>query len=472
MKIQENRTILLIIAFGIILRLIDIARPFSGLAKWNEGHYSLTALNYFKYGIMTPMNEYGLDLSTTPLLSWAIYASFNIFGVHEWAARLPVLISGIISLYLVYLIALHLYNRDVAVLGTFLAATAPGIVYYSRNVQLESMMTMFLLASMLFLMLFKETYNKKYFWAAVIYLALGILTKYPAAVVYPAMLWIWFRYKGHLREHADTTRLLILLLFPVLPALLWFYYGFSATPSTVSWYIYKPEEEFWSIKLAGKALYDAVFQHIPDDLGKVIFYPLVIAIPMIYLDRQRHMPLILYSVAWFVVILVFPNYYINNYYYHFPSLYGFAILFAYYLTELKQFFRDYLSEIKLKNLGFGVLALIFIFNIQGYYSVFHSFYSDFTTVNETEPYYSAKYVSGINTGRDPVLVDLPNTMFYAGSDPEYVRPGYIEEGIIQAIEDGKYTYVVLYYVGSPDIKKALDEHGYKKIAPRAWKRYD
>ena len=469
MKIQENRTILLIIAFGIILRLIDIARPFSGLAKWNEGHYSLTALNYFKYGIMTPMNEYGLDLSTTPLLSWAIYASFNIFGVHEWAARLPVLISGIISLYLVYLIALHLYNRDVAVLGTFLAATAPGIVYYSRNVQLESMMTMFLLASMLFLMLFKETYNKKYFWAAVIYLALGILTKYPAAVVYPAMLWIWFRYKGHLKEHADTTRLLILLLFPVLPALLWFYYGFTATPSTVSWYIYKPEEEFWSIKLAGKALYTAILQRIPIDLGKITFYSLVLLTPLLLFEWRKHAPLILFSTSWFAVIILTPNYYIHNYYYHFPALYGLAILFAYCLLNIKKILSGYIKETELRKAGSIVLLLIFLFNVQGY-NVFHSYFTDFSTANETEPYYSAKYVSKINTEHAPVLVDYPMTMFYVGADPEYIKVGYKEEKVITLIGEGEYIYVVLYYLGGPDIKKALDDNSYEQIAPRAWKR--
>ncbi|MHA2344730.1 MAG: ArnT family glycosyltransferase, partial [Candidatus Hodarchaeales archaeon] len=125
--IQKNVWIILIIILGLILRLIDITKPFSGLSGWNEGHYALAPLNYFKYGLFTPMNDYGLDFSTSPVLYWAIFVSFKLFGVHEWSARMPSLISGIISIWLIFLIAEILYNREIAHLSAFIAATAPGI---------------------------------------------------------------------------------------------------------------------------------------------------------------------------------------------------------------------------------------------------------------------------------------------------------------------------------------------------------
>ena len=68
--LRKNRWLLLIILLGLTLRLIDIGQPYIGLSSWNEAHYSLAPLNYFKYGLWTPMNDYGLDLSTTPLLYW------------------------------------------------------------------------------------------------------------------------------------------------------------------------------------------------------------------------------------------------------------------------------------------------------------------------------------------------------------------------------------------------------------------
>ncbi len=69
-----------------------------------------------------------------------------------------------------------------------------------------------------------------------------------------------------------------------------------------------------------------------------------------------------------------------------------------------------------------------------------------------------------------MVADLPMTMFYLGGDPEYIKLAYTTQGLINAVEEEKYTYLVTYYEGNRTLREVLDDHDYIQIAPRAWKK--
>jgi 4-amino-4-deoxy-L-arabinose transferase-like glycosyltransferase len=466
--IKKNRMLTLIIFLGLILRLIDIARPFSGLGKWNEGHYAVTALNYFKYGIFLPMNEYGLDLTTSPLFSWLIYASFRVFGVHEWAARLPSLFFGMVSLVLVYYIGERLYDKNVALIGTLIAAVSPGIVYFSRNIQLESMFTAFTLAALLFLIYYKDTDDVRWLTASGIYLSIAILTKYPAILVYPALLWMWFKHGAHKSTKGDSVRLLIYLILPVIPSLLWASYAMSVKPSLTLWYVYKPEAP-WMLSSALTATSEAVTRFIPEHFGYLFYYPLVIILPFLLRQWRLHAIVIIFTLCWLPLIFFFPDFYLANMYYHYTMLYGMAILLGYAVVTFSEKVAQ-TKNLSIKKIGIGMLVITLVFSLYQYNAFFHSYYTDFSKVNATEPFYSAKHVAEENVNRDLVVADLPMTMFYLGGDPEYIRLAYTTQGLINAVKEDKYTYLVTYYAGNRTLRETLKEHNYTQIAPRAWKR--
>jgi len=462
----KNRPLILILTLGLAVRLIDIAKPFSGVYKWNEGHYAVTALNYFRYGLSLSMNEYGLDLTTPPLYTWLIHLSFRVFGVHEWAARLPSLFFGVLSLILVYHIAKQLYDGQVALAATFIAAIAPGIIYFSRNVQLESMFTAFALAALLFVLRYRESGDVKWLAASGIYLSIAVLAKYPAVLAYPALLWVWLE-RRELRERAgERVRLFLYLLLPLLPSLLWVFYAMSVNPGLTTWYFHKPEAP-WTLQSAFTALHMALSTFIPEHFGSLFYYPFIVLLPFILARWRDHGTALLFTAPWLLLITLYPEFYLKNSYYHYPMLYGMAMLLGYSAVDIGRWLEER-SDLNGKALGAFALLLALALSLYQYNVYFHSYYTDFSKANETEPFQSAKYVAEVNTAHELVVVDFPMTMFYAGGDPAYVRPAYYTDGILEAIQEDRYPYFVIYYSGNASVREALERHNYTQIAPRAW----
>jgi 4-amino-4-deoxy-L-arabinose transferase-like glycosyltransferase len=467
-SILEKKELVLITLVGIVIRLIDIARPFSGLYKWNEGHYATTALNYFKYGILLPMNEYGLDLTTPPLFTWLIYASFKLFGVHEWAARLPSLMFGILSVVIVYLIAEILYGKKVAVVSAFIATLSPGIVYFSRNTQLESMFTALSLAAVLFLIYYLKSGRMRWYYISIICLSAAIFTKYTTILIYPVLVWVWFKQGKHRWTKYENSLLLCYFILPLIPSILWTAQAVAMRPTLTAWYVSKPETP-WTLISALNAFYKAVTIFIPEHFGHVFYYPLIISIPFLLISWRRHVVILIYTLPWLLLILVFPEFYLNNSYYHYSMLYGMAILLAYSTVTVGQVIGAS-TNLNLRVAGLWMLVLIMFLSIYQYNSEFHSYYTDFSKANETVPFYSAKLVASENVDHALVVADLPMTMFYLGGDPEYVKLAYTTQGLINAVEEEKYTYLVTYYEGNRTLREVLEDHDYFQIAPRAWKR--
>jgi len=473
---REDKWLFLILLLGLAMRLIDITQPFSGLSGWNEAHYSLPALNFRRYGLLAPMNDYGLDLSTSPLLYWAIYVSFKIFGVHEWAARLPSLAAGLISLPLIYLIAKKLYSEEVALLASFIAATAPGIVYFSRSAQLESLMGLFSLAAILTLLCYGDSKDRKWYWASMLCLSLAVLVKYPALVIYPVLILFWLQHISREKSVDSFASILVYLLLPLLPTLIWVYYGFSKTPLFMWGYFSRPQDP-WSMGAAIHALSKAVFEFFPGNLGKLQYYVVVAGLPLILLELRKHAPMLLLSSTWLALVARYPATYLNNWYYDYLALYGMAVLAGYGIVVAAGRLSGRL-EYQEKKAAYALLLLtLLFFNLSGYNSLFHSYFkkaeSEFQSLGEPEPFYSAKYVASVNVAREPVCVDWPSTMFYAGGDPSYVTAiRFDADKLAEGIAERRYRYVVLYYTWSKGIKKALNESGYRGIAPAAWERED
>jgi 4-amino-4-deoxy-L-arabinose transferase-like glycosyltransferase len=465
---KRPNSVLSVLIIGLIIRLIDIAKPFSGLGKWNEGHYAMTALNYFNYGIFLPMNEYGLDLTTVPLYSWLIYISFITFGIHEWAARLPSLIFGMLSLIFVYHISKRLYDEKVALTATFIAAVSPGIAYFSRNIQLESMFTAFTLAAVLFLIYYKETEDTRWMLASGVYLSIAILTKYPAILAYPALLWVLLEKNKFKSSNQEKIRVFLYIILPVIPTLVWLLYAASTKPALTAWYFNKPEAP-WSYLSAKTALYLAVTKYIPEHFGYLFYVPFLLILPLAIKEFKKHTTILIFLLPWLLLITFFPDFYLSNMYYHYTMLYGMAILLGFYVIKASENVKKGFN-INLKIFKIVTIVIVLLLSMYQYNIYFHSYYTDFTKANETEPFQSAKHVARINKAHELVVVDFPMTMFYAGADPAYVKPAYYTEGILDAINQDKYSYFVVYYSANATMRRVLEEHNYTQIAPRAWYR--
>ncbi len=146
-----NLTILTVILFlGFALRLYAL----------NSGLWYDEILTYIKYAT----KPFGEIVSTYdsqnqhPFYSLLAHASFSIFGESAWALRLPAVLFGIGSIWVLYLFGREVSDTREAILATALLAFSYHHIWFSQNARgYTGLLFWTLLASWLFLRGLRET---------------------------------------------------------------------------------------------------------------------------------------------------------------------------------------------------------------------------------------------------------------------------------------------------------------------------
>jgi mannosyltransferase len=141
--------------------------------------------------------------------------SLNLLGINEFAARLPSVLIGVISIPVIYFIVRHLLSDRIALIVALLFTVSPWHIYWSQNARFyTSLMVLYFLASIAFF-LFIERGQARYFllFGILFFFALSermiAILLVPVLVAYLAILWI-----SHLEKPPGFTakRLALLLL--------------------------------------------------------------------------------------------------------------------------------------------------------------------------------------------------------------------------------------------------------------------
>jgi len=182
----------------LLLLLIVLTVPFLQylgklpLIDPDEGRYAEIPREMLERGdLITPTLNYVKYFEKPPLLYWANAASMKIFGLNEFAARLPSALCGIFTILTTYLIARNLYDRRTALLSTAILATSAGFVLQSRIILTDMMLTLWLTAALgTFLVASNRQERRRdsgaswYFFY--LFCALAVLTKGLIGIVFPA----------------------------------------------------------------------------------------------------------------------------------------------------------------------------------------------------------------------------------------------------------------------------------------------
>jgi len=152
-KIIENqRTVVytfvsIIFGLAILSRVIHLNIPFIGIHDWKSVHHVMEPINFMKTGdYIHPRIDYllsiddttGIHLCESPLINYMVLVSFLIFGVHTWSARLVPLIFSLLSIFAMYYFGKKFYNKQIGILSALLFSISPLHIYFSGNVQAES----------------------------------------------------------------------------------------------------------------------------------------------------------------------------------------------------------------------------------------------------------------------------------------------------------------------------------------------
>ncbi len=159
----------------------------------------------------------GLSFHDHPPLNFIIqYGFFKMFGDTVLAARLPFVLAGIISAWLLFLICQKRYGQTTALISAATLAVLNYHVWISRIGYLESLVILWLLLAWYFFE--KTALHKNYYWALGLALGLGLTTKYTFAFIGPVFLIYLLVYRRSEFKKLSlylTAIPIIILLFPV-----------------------------------------------------------------------------------------------------------------------------------------------------------------------------------------------------------------------------------------------------------------
>lgn len=123
-----------------------------------------------------------------PLVYWVIAASYKIFGVHDWSARLPIVLSAIALALLTAAFGFWAFGKRAGFYAGLCMATCVGLFLFTRIIIPDVMLTITVaLAMWAFLRAIDDDEKHPLFWAVLlaVNLGLGLLLKSLIGVVFP-----------------------------------------------------------------------------------------------------------------------------------------------------------------------------------------------------------------------------------------------------------------------------------------------
>lgn len=319
----------------------------------NEAFYAEAVREMFEAkNFLDIYYNYEPRFNKPPLTYWTVAISVFLFGLNEFAIRLPIVLMAIGSSFFTYRIAKLLYNNNEAAIYSFFAfALSLQFVVNSRYASPEIPLTFFLILTMyLFLKGYKEN-KPTYLYLSYISLGLTVLTKgFPYYVVAAGIVGFYLLIESNFSLREFLKKLIYIKLPLGLPI---------SIIIGMSWIVYmhlKFGDEFWKVYSA-----ETVKRAFGEDakLADIFFYPYVILWGFLPYSLTFYYVFVNYFkelfkrhsfvFSWFITLLIIftiakgkiPTYFIQA---HTPM----AIIVGYYIANHHpEGFKKYLFNLSL-----------------------------------------------------------------------------------------------------------------------------
>ena len=195
-----------------------------GLWEPDEARYAEIAREMLQSGnLLVPHLNYVAYVEKPPLLYWLTTLSFWIFGVSEFAARLPVALSAIAGILATYLFALRAFGRRHAILAAAILATTPLYALIAQVLTTDMLLTTLVTIATFALYLHWQE-GGRWCWIAYIAMGLAVMTKGPVGAAIPILsMLLWLTYSRELGGAIAKFRAIPGLLLTLLIAAPWFF---------------------------------------------------------------------------------------------------------------------------------------------------------------------------------------------------------------------------------------------------------
>ncbi|MGA8618082.1 MAG: glycosyltransferase family 39 protein [Candidatus Sulfotelmatobacter sp.] len=152
-----------------------------GLIGADEPRYAQVAREMLeRHDWITPSLGGQPWLEKPPLYYWEAMLAYRIFGVSDWAARLPSAVNATLLVLAIYFF-LRRFRPGVELDGALITTSSAGIVGYARAASMDMALTAALTIGMIAWWAWRESEKKIYLTIFYAFLALGTLAKGPVA---------------------------------------------------------------------------------------------------------------------------------------------------------------------------------------------------------------------------------------------------------------------------------------------------
>ncbi|HNV03870.1 MAG TPA: glycosyltransferase family 39 protein [Vicinamibacterales bacterium] len=178
----------------------------------NEAFYAQTPVEMMASGdCISPTFNGEPRLNKPPLSYWAVAASYKVFGVSLFAARLPIALGAVVIVMTAFFLGRLAFSPGAGFVAAVTLAASPRVLLFSRRIIIDIYTTMFVgLALACFARAEIEPQPaRRRAWLLAMYAAigLGVMTKGPVAIALPALVFAgYLALTGRLRT---VTRLML-----------------------------------------------------------------------------------------------------------------------------------------------------------------------------------------------------------------------------------------------------------------------
>lgn len=153
---NKNKLLMIIIASGFFLRVVNLSKE----SIWvDEGFtYQLSKLNLISYleNVLHTLRNI-----LPPLYFFSLHYWTMIFGYSEFSLRLPSVLFGTFSIFLIYKVGKKLFNENVGLYASFILALSLFHLKYSQEARMYELLSFLTLAAFYFLLEYIENKRKK-----------------------------------------------------------------------------------------------------------------------------------------------------------------------------------------------------------------------------------------------------------------------------------------------------------------------
>jgi 4-amino-4-deoxy-L-arabinose transferase-like glycosyltransferase len=156
----------------------------------DENFYVESSLNMIESGdYITPVYHEKKRFAKPILYYWMVVTSYEIFGISLSSARLPSVLFGVLSIGLVFLLGVRLFNNRVGLLSAFILPSIYLHFQISRWSTTDMALSFFVLLALYFFVLLFQTNFQKVIYIYLFYfsLGLGFMVKGPPAILIPGL---------------------------------------------------------------------------------------------------------------------------------------------------------------------------------------------------------------------------------------------------------------------------------------------